>query len=158
MMVVEGVVEHGDARGRTIGFPTANLPLPDAGIDAGIGAEVGAGSGKAVEDGVWAALVRTGSGEWRVAAVSVGRRRTFYTGGGHRLLEAHLLDFHGDLYGQALRVELAAKLRDQQSFPGVQALTAQLRRDVEDTRRWAAGHCPWLLAPQERRAAVGELV
>ncbi|MHC5560776.1 riboflavin kinase [Kocuria sp. U4B] len=130
MTVVEGIVEHGDARGRTIGFPTANLPLPGSGI----------------EDGVWAAQVRIGAEEWAVAAVSVGRRRTFYTGEGPRLLEAHLLDFDGDLYGRTMQVELTAKLRGQQGFSSVQELTEQLHRDVEATRQWAAAHCPWLLA------------
>jgi FAD synthase len=132
MTVVEGIVEYGDARGRTIGFPTANLPLPGSGI----------------EDGVWAAQVRIGSQKWAVAAVSVGRRRTFYTGEGPRLLEAHLLDFTGDLYGRTVRVELTAKLRDQQSFSSVHALMEQLHRDVEATRQWAATHCPWLLSTQ----------
>jgi riboflavin kinase/FMN adenylyltransferase len=135
MTVVEGIVEHGDARGRTIGFPTANLLLPDTGV----------------EDGVWAAQVRIGAEEWAVAAVSVGRRRTFYTGEGPRLLEAHLLDFQGDLYGRMLRVELTAKLRGQQSFSSVQELTEQLHRDVEATRAWAAAHCPWLLTAQRHQ-------
>jgi riboflavin kinase/FMN adenylyltransferase len=139
MTVVEGIVEHGDARGRTIGFPTANLPL----------------AGPVIEDGVWAAQVRIGSQDWAVAAVSVGRRRTFYTGEGPRLLEAHLLDFDGDLYGRTMRVELTARLRGQQSFSSVQALVEQLHRDVEATREWAAAHCPWLLG-QDRGATVGQ--
>ena len=142
MTVVEGVVEHGDARGRTLGFPTANLPLP------------GPGAGKDVEDGVWAALVRLASGSWGVAAVSVGRRRTFYAGEGHRLLEAHLLDFDGDLYGQPLRVELATRLRGQRGFSSVREITDQLHRDVEATREWAAAHHPWLLPAPRLRAAA----
>jgi riboflavin kinase/FMN adenylyltransferase len=142
MAVVEGVVEHGDARGRTIGFPTANLPLPDTGI----------------EDGVWAAQVRIGAEEWAVAAVSVGRRRTFYGHQGPRLLEAHLLDFDGDLYGQTMRVELSAKLRDQQSFSSVHALMEQLHRDVKATRQWATAHCPWLLSTQSSSVSQKELV
>ena len=93
MTVVEGIVEHGDARGRTIGFPTANLAICDPGV----------------EDGVWAAQIRVDSDQWAVAAVSVGRRRTFYTGQGPRLLEAHLLDFNGDLYGRTMRVELTVR-------------------------------------------------
>ncbi|MEX5262217.1 riboflavin kinase [Kocuria sp. CPCC 205263] len=132
MTVVEGIVEHGDARGRTIGFPTANLALPGSGI----------------EDGVWTAQVRIGSEEWAVAAVSIGRRRTFYGTEGPRLLEAHLLDFNGDLYGRTMRVELTAKLRGQQSFSSVRALMEQLHRDVEATRAWAATQCPWLLNTQ----------
>jgi riboflavin kinase/FMN adenylyltransferase len=148
MTVVEGIVEHGDARGRTIGFPTANLPLPDT--DFAPGAEV--------EDGVWAAQVRIGPEEWAIAAVSVGRRRTFYGKQGERLLEAHLLDFSGDLYGHTMRVELTAKLRGQQSFPTVQALMEQLHRDVEATRQWAATHRPWLLTAQGPTTREKELV
>ncbi|MFW6186436.1 MAG: riboflavin kinase [Actinomycetota bacterium] len=132
MTVVEGIVEHGDARGRTIGFPTANLAICDPGV----------------EDGVWAAQIRVDSDQWAVAAVSVGRRRTFYTGQGPRLLEAHLLDFNGDLYGRTMRVELTVKLRGQQSFSSIQTLMDQLHRDVEATRAWALIHCPWLLSTQ----------
>lgn len=139
--VVEGVVEHGDARGRTLGFPTANIALTHPGP----------------ADGVWAARVRIGSGAWAVAAVSIGRRRTFYAGEGQRLLEAHLLDFDGDLYGRPLRIELVARLRDQRSFPGIHALTEQLHRDVEDARAWARAHCPGLLSPQGARTPDGAL-
>ncbi|MCC5782236.1 riboflavin kinase [Kocuria sp. CCUG 69068] len=142
MTVIEGIVEHGDARGRTIGFPTANLAICDL----------------EVEDGVWAAQVRIGSQEWAVAAVSVGRRRTFYTGEGPRLLEAHLLDFTGDLYGRTMHVELTAKLRGQKSFPSVQALMEQLHRDVEATRQWAVIHCPWLLSTQGSKTRERALV
>lgn len=142
MTVVEGIVEHGDARGRTIGFPTANLPL----------------SGSGIEDGVWAAQVRIGADEWAVAAVSIGRRRTFYGGQGPQLLEAHLLDFDGDLYGHTMRVELTAKLRGQQSFSSLHALMEQLHRDVAATRQWATDHCPWLLDTQGSRTPQKELV
>lgn len=124
MAAVEGVVEHGDARGRTLGFPAANLALTVRGV----------------EDGVWAGWVRTGAGASFVAAVSVGRRRTFYTGEGPRLLEAHLLDFTGDLYGQLIRVELVIKVRDQQRFSSIGDLVAQMHRDVEDIRAWGAMH------------------
>lgn len=139
MTVIEGVVEHGDARGRTLGFPTANIALTDRGI----------------EDGVWAARVRIGSGTWAAAAVSVGRRRTFYAGEGPRLLEAHLLDFDGDLYGQTLLIELITQLREQQSFADVHVLAEQLHRDIEDTRAWAAAHCPRLLSSQKSTAREG---
>lgn len=135
--IVEGIVEHGDARGRQLGFPTANLPLNDIQI----------------LDGVWAARAEVAMGESLVAAVSIGRRRTFYAGGGERLLEAHLLDFNRDIYGQPLRVVLHAKLRTQRSFASVEDLTAQLGRDVRATRAWAAEHypsCPALTAPGSR--------
>jgi FAD synthase len=129
--IVEGIVEHGDARGRQLGFPTANLPLHDM----------------QVLDGVWAAVAEAVPGEPLIAAVSIGRRRTFYAGGGERLLEAHLLDFDRDIYGQPLRVALHAKLRTQRSFASVEDLTAQLRRDVRATRAWAAEHYPSFPAP-----------
>lgn len=124
MNIIEGVVEHGDARGRTLGFPTANLALTDPDV----------------EDGVWAGQVRTGANQWFVAAVSVGRRETFYAGEGQRLLEAHILDFNGDLYGQRIRVKLLGKVREQQSFSGTEALVAQMHRDVEITRAWSITH------------------
>ena len=126
MTIVEGIVEHGDARGRTIGFPTANVSLRDSGV----------------EDGVWAAWVQLESGDSTAAAVSVGRRRTFYRGRGPRLLEAHLLDFNGDLYGQVIRVELCARLRDQQDFPSLEALVLQLRHDVDAARTRARTRRP----------------
>lgn len=81
MTLVEGIVERGDERGRTLGFPTANIQLFD----------------DQVEDGVWGALIRIDPGTWAVAAVSVGRRRTFYAQDGAKLLEAYLIDFNGDL-------------------------------------------------------------
>lgn len=137
MNVVVGIVEHGDARGRTLGFPTANIPLSDG----------------TVEDGVWAALVSGGSTGWAPAAVSVGRRRTFYAQEGQRLLEAHILDFNEDIYGRTMRVELITKLRAQQSFPTIEALTEQLQRDVRATREWVAKHYPWWMENQKSNSA-----
>ncbi|MFP3461077.1 riboflavin kinase [Arthrobacter globiformis] len=130
MTVIEGTVEPGDQRGRLLGFPTANILLTDEGID----------------DGVWGALVEVDPQRWAVAAVSVGRRRTFYAGEGERLLEAHLLDFDEDLYGRTIRVELAVKLRSQRAFPDVGSLTEQLHQDVQQAREWAAVHYPTLVA------------
>lgn len=134
VVIVEGVVEHGDARGRQLGFPTANLSL----------------HGMQVLDGVWAGVAEVAPDESLIAAVSIGRRRTFYAGGGERLLEAHLLDFDRDIYGQTLRVALHAKLRTQRSFASVEDLTAQLRRDVRATRAWATEPYPSFPAPQCR--------
>lgn len=130
-VILEGIVEHGDARGRQLGFPTANLPLHDV----------------QVLDGVWAATAEVAPDESLIAAVSIGRRGTFYAAGGECLLEAHLLDFDRDIYGQRLRVALHAKLRTQRSFKSVDDLTAQLRRDVRATRAWAAGQYPSCPAP-----------
>jgi riboflavin kinase/FMN adenylyltransferase len=121
--LVEGTVEPGDARGRLLGFPTANLTLHD----------------EQIPDGVWTAVVEVPSRGSVIAAVSIGRRRTFYTEG-ERLLEAHLLDFDQDIYGEQLRVRLCQKLRTQRSFASIDDLTEQLRSDVEATRTWAAKH------------------
>ncbi|MBT2534433.1 riboflavin kinase [Arthrobacter sp. ISL-48] len=85
-----GTAEHGDEGGNTLGFPTANIQLFD----------------DQIEDGVWAAVVRTASGVSRVAAGSIGRRRTFYPQVRNKLLEAHLLEFNEDL-GQKLTVTLS---------------------------------------------------
>ncbi|MCG2624726.1 riboflavin kinase [Arthrobacter sp. I2-34] len=120
---LEGVVEHGDARGRELGFPTANIAIPEGDI----------------RDGVWAGTVRLGpDGEGRTyaAAVSVGRRPTYYRKG-TRLLEAHLLDFNGDLYGRSVQVSLHEYIRPQRRFRGTDELAAQIRDDVASVRSWA---------------------
>lgn len=82
-----------------------------------------------------------------MAAVSVGRRRTFYAAEGHRLLEAHLLDFDEDLDGRKIRIELAIRLRPQRAFPDIQSLTEQLHQDVHQAREWAAAQYPTLVLP-----------
>jgi riboflavin kinase/FMN adenylyltransferase len=123
--IISGVVETGDQRGRTLGFPTANLALD------GHRANVPA-------DGVWAGWLRRESGTTHVAAISIGRRPTFYGREGIRLLEAHVLDFDGDLYGSLIEVGLCLRIRGQQAFESVGALVEQLHRDVSETRRWAA--------------------
>lgn len=123
-MVIEGFVEHGDERGRQLGFPTANLHDVST----------------VRLDGVYAATFQIDparSGPRYVAAVSVGRRPTYYGRHGVRLLEAHLLDFHGDLYDRWVRVELRVRLRPQHRFTDTPTLVRQLRLDVEATRAWA---------------------
>lgn len=137
-MIITGIVEHGDARGRQLGFPTANIPF----------------SHPEIEDGVWTAVVETGDAQWAVAAVSIGRRSTFYTHEGQRLVEVHLLDFNQDLYGQVLRVHLTDRIRGQQSFLSLEALITQLHADVDATRSWATANCPWLLTPSRRTSEV----
>ncbi|NQX12392.1 hypothetical protein HQQ80_12200 [Microbacteriaceae bacterium VKM Ac-2855] len=122
LFVVSGVVVPGDQRGRLLGFPTANLPLGESSLS----------------DGVYAGTVYDETdGSTRIAAVSVGRRTSFYGRDGERLLEAHLLDFDGSLYGHAIVVELRAKLRPQRRYRGAEALVEQLARDIEATRTWA---------------------
>jgi riboflavin kinase / FMN adenylyltransferase len=110
---VEGVVVTGDARGGTLGFPTANLSVerellvPLNGIYAGFAAS-------------------------HRAAVSIGTNPHY--GGEELRVEAFLLDFEGDLYGRRLVVELWRRLREERAFAGEQELVAQIARDVEETR------------------------
>ncbi|HEY5978827.1 MAG TPA: riboflavin kinase [Microlunatus sp.] len=118
--LIEGRVEHGDRRGRELGFPTANIVLGD----------------ESASDGVWAGLVQLPDGDTYGAAVSVGRRATFYGRDGIRLLEAHLLDFSGDLYGQRLRLWLDHRIRPQRRFSDVEALVNQMHQDIADARLW----------------------
>lgn len=122
--IVEGTVEPGDRRGRELGFPTANVHSPHA----------------VRLDGVYAAILQVdpaGGGPSYVSAVSVGHRPTFYGRDGMRLLEAHLLDFAGDLYGTYVRIDLHTRLRVQRKFVDLPSLVDQLRLDVEGTRAWA---------------------
>jgi riboflavin kinase/FMN adenylyltransferase len=110
---VEGIVVTGDARGGTLGFPTANLDVrPELLVP---------------QNGIYAGA----AGENR-AAVSIGTNPHY--GGSERRVEAFLLDFEGDLYGRRLIVELWERLRDEQSFESEQALIDQIARDVERTR------------------------
>jgi riboflavin kinase / FMN adenylyltransferase len=121
---IAGEVVHGDERGRTLGYPTANLVPPE---------------GYAVPGhGVYAARARTATGEERVAAVNVGVRPMFVTGRGE-LIEAYLVDFEGDLYDTVLEVEFLKRLRGEKRFAGLEELIAQMGRDVETTRAIAGG-------------------
>jgi riboflavin kinase / FMN adenylyltransferase len=134
-VVIEGSVAHGDERGRQLGFPTANLHDVSA----------------VRLDGVYAATFQVDparSGARYVAAVSVGHRPTYYGRDGIRLLEAHLLDFDGDLYGRWVRIELRVRLRPQHRFVDTPTLVRQLRLDVAATRAWAmSNRLEHLLAP-----------
>lgn len=124
-LVVEGIVEVGDQRGRTLGYPTANISVTHDALR---------------RDGVWAGLVHLldepGS-QPLVCAVSVGRRPTFYDKFGPRLLEAHLIGFRGDLYGRRVKVELRKHLRPMRAFDGVDGLVRQLSADVVRAEEWA---------------------
>jgi riboflavin kinase/FMN adenylyltransferase len=115
---LEGVVVRGDARGRGIGFPTANLfTAPHVAVPA---------------DGVYAAwLIRRGHEPAR-AAVSIGTNPTF--AGRQRRVEAYVLDFDGDLYGERLALDFVARLREQRRYDGVAPLVDQMHRDVEQAR------------------------
>jgi riboflavin kinase/FMN adenylyltransferase len=110
---VEGIVVRGDGRGRELGFPTANLDVPEELL--------------VPPDGVYAGWTRG-----RRAAVSIGTNPHF--DGVERRVEAHLLDFEGDLYADRLVVELWSPLREQRRFDSLEALVAAIGEDVERTR------------------------
>jgi riboflavin kinase/FMN adenylyltransferase len=117
---IEGRVEQGDRRGRTIGFPTANVALgdhlrPAAGVYA-----------------IRAGIEREGGTEWREGVANLGHRPTF--GGVDLRLEAHLFDFSGDLYGRHLRVALVDFIRPERKFAGLDELKAQIAEDARRAR------------------------
>ena len=118
---IEGIVVRGDQRGRDLGYPTANLsPLPWSAVPA---------------DGVYAGrLVRGGT--QLPAAISIGTNPTF--AGRERRVEAYVLDFTGDLYGEHVGLSFAERLRGTERFDGVDALVAQMERDVARTRELLA--------------------
>jgi riboflavin kinase/FMN adenylyltransferase len=119
---LRGPVVQGDERGRTLGYPTANL-VPDERYVY-------------PAHGIYACRAEVpGEGSW-TAATSVGVRPTFTTGRGV-LVEAYLLDFAGDLYDRELRLDFLARLRGERRFDSVEALVAQMARDVEAARRAA---------------------
>jgi riboflavin kinase/FMN adenylyltransferase len=111
---IEGTVVAGDARGGTLGFPTANLRPEPGLLVPGYGIYAGAADGHR-------------------AAISIGTNPHY--GGGERRIEAFLLDFDGDLYGRKLRLELWERLRDELAFESEDELVTQIGRDVEATRR-----------------------
>ena len=125
----EGEVVEGDRRGRTLGMPTANLVPDDAYVCPGHG--VYAAWAHPVPSSAHAAEPRASG---HPAAVNVGVRPTFDTGRG-LLVEAHLIDFDGDLYGETLRIAFLERMRGEKRFETVDALVAQMRRDVERARK-----------------------
>ena len=118
---VRGVVAHGDARGRELGFPTANVSVP--------------GDNLLPADGSYAGWFERADGTVLPTAISLGRRPTFYVEAHVSLLEAHVLDFSGDLYDEAVRVRFVARLRGEEKFDDVDALIAQIAVDCDDARR-----------------------
>ncbi len=116
--MLEGTVVEGDKRGRGLGFPTANIVPDDSLVPPG--------------HGVYAAFANGSP-----AAVNVGVRPMFGTGR-ELLVEAFLIDFEGDLYGQNLRVAFVQRLRGEQRFPSVEDLIAQMHRDVDEARKLCA--------------------
>jgi riboflavin kinase / FMN adenylyltransferase len=118
---VRGTVVEGDRRGRELGFPTANVAVP--------------GRVCLPADGIYAGTFIGADGVERMTAISLGRRPTFYEAADTSLLEAYVLDFDGDLYGQPARVRFMSRLRGEVKFDSVDALVGQIERDVADTRR-----------------------
>ncbi len=110
----------GDGRGRGLGFPTANVEVPASAV--------------LPPDGVYAGWFERANGTRHPAAVSVGTRPTYYSHDGARLVEAYLLDFDDDLYGERVRVEFGEMVRGQARFESSDELVAQMRRDVEAVR------------------------
>jgi riboflavin kinase / FMN adenylyltransferase len=119
---LRGEVVHGDKRGRTLGYPTANLVPDPRYVVPGHGVY----AARASIIGPDAELVLA-------AAVNVGVRPQFVTGRGE-LIEAYLLDFDGDIYGQVLRIDFLRRLRGEKRFESVDALVEQMGRDVDETR------------------------
>jgi riboflavin kinase / FMN adenylyltransferase len=118
---VRGVVERGDQRGAEhLGFPTANLTVPERIC--------------LPADGVYAGTFVAEDEVERPAAISVGTRPTFYEDG-DVLVEAYVLDFDGDLYGQRVKVRFREWVRGQERFDSTEALIEQMNADVEATRR-----------------------
>ena len=107
-------------RGRELGFPTANVSVP--------------GDILLPADGIYAGWYERPDGSVHAAAISLGRRPTFYEEAHASLLEAHLLDFDGDLYGEPARVRFVARLRGEVRFDGPESLVAQIRLDCDDAR------------------------
>jgi riboflavin kinase/FMN adenylyltransferase len=123
---IEGRVEHGDQRGRTLGFPTANLAL-----------------GEYLRPALGVYAIRAGIDEgrgtvWRDGVANLGRRPT--VGGTRVQLEVHLFDFAGDLYGRHLRVALIDHLRAERKFDGLPALKAQIAEDGRQARERLAAY------------------
>ena len=117
---IRGTVRSGDKRGRELGFPTANVHVPGDVLLPG--------------DGIYAGWYLRPDGSRHATAISLGRRPTFYDDQTESLLEAYLLDFEGDLYGEEARVEFVTHLRDELRFDSVDALVEQMQADVAHAR------------------------
>jgi len=119
---VDGIVVRGAARGRTIGVPTANIA---AEIDLSIA------------PGIYAVTLAVPGGTPMPAVASLGTNPTFVDTG-QLVLEVHVLDWNGDLYDRRVRTAFVARLRDEQKYDSVEALIAQIRRDIADARTYLA--------------------
>ena len=116
-----GKVVQGDQRGRLLGFPTANVEVPNRVC--------------VPADGVYAGWYERPDGDVHPCAINLGRRPTFYEHADSSLLEAHLLDFDGDLYGETAKVRFVDFLRSERKFDGIDALVEQLQLDIAHARQ-----------------------
>ena len=138
---IEGKIITGDQRGRTIGFPTANLSI-DGYLEPAIGVYA-----------IWAGLERANGTVWHMGCANIGQRPTF--GGTNVVIEAHLFDFADDIYDQPFRVALVDYLRPEKKFSGVPELQAQIANDCKAARSLLESILPGdLRAPPERTQAV----
>jgi riboflavin kinase/FMN adenylyltransferase len=119
---VIGQVVKGEGRGRTIGIPTANLQVWEEKI--------------LPANGVYATVASIGEQTYP-AATNIGTRPT--VDGHHLTVEAHLLDFAGDLYDQEITLTFIGRIRSEQKFSGLEALVAQIQADIAQTRKMVAG-------------------
>ena len=118
--MISGVVVHGKQLGRQLGFPTANLCVDEL-------------QGQLPEAGVYAAWATLPDGQRRCAMVNVGYRPTV-DGPNQRLsVEAHLADFHGDLYGQHLTLDIVSRIREERQMTSLEQLRRQLQADLQLT-------------------------
>ena len=117
---IRGTVIEGDRRGRLIGFPTANVPVPKHMAWPA--------------DGVYAGWYTRPDGKMHMTAINIGRRPTFYEHAEQSLLEAHLLDFDDELYGEQAQIQFECFLRSEYRFESIDALAEQLKQDVEHAR------------------------
>ncbi len=117
---VRGLVTPGDKRGRELGFPTANVAVP--------------GEILLPADGIYAGWFVRADGTVLPTAINLGRRPTFYEQAHASLLEAHVLDFDGDLYGERVAVRFVSRLHGEVKYPSIEALVEGIGRDVVETR------------------------
>ena len=116
---IDGIVVHGAKRGRAIGIPTANItPASDL----------------VIAPGIYAVTLSVEGGPERPAVASLGTNPTFVAQGG-LVLEVHVLDFDGDLYNRHVRTTFVARLRNEEKYDSIDALLAQIHRDIAEARR-----------------------
>jgi riboflavin kinase/FMN adenylyltransferase len=125
-----GPVVAGDQRGRTLGFPTANVEVP---VSICLPA-----------DGVYAGWYERPDGSQYGCVMNLGRRPTFYEHSDHSLLETHLFDFAGDLYGERAKVRFTHFIRGERKFDGLDALVRQVKLDSDHARSVLGLSSPWI--------------